>query len=290
MRSLICALCVTTAMVGCADLPDNQKRISELSAENARLRAENEQLRARLRAIKRPDAPEVSEEIAALRFRGLVRNSDGSNSIGDYTVTGPVTSSLRPIYNRITKLAIDSQFERVYARGGHEVYLLPDRGEPQLIAENPELERLSWLSAVAFDTKRNRLLASTFGGGGCLYSYEPDNNKWSIICQPGLGASALAYAESEDVLYGVNLAAGPKETVKTLMTFNQHGARTSEISLSEEIETGGDFGHTQLLWDNGWLFLVQSQFGHRRRDVRPHGYLIQPDTGEVHFSSELIPE
>ena len=290
MRSHALALCLTVLAAGCADLPDDQKRISELSAEIAKLRAANEQLRARLRAIKRPDAPEVSDEIATLRFRGLVRSSDGSNSIGNYTVTGPVASSLRPISDQLTKLAIDSQFERVFGRGHHDVYRLPDQGELQLIAQDPALEEMSWLSAIAFDTKRNRLLASTFAGGGYLYVYEPDKDQWSIVCRPGLGVCALAYAEQDDVLYGVNLAAGPKETVKTLMTFNQHGARTSEISLSEEIETGGDFGHTQLLWDKGWLFLVQSQLGHRRRDVRPHGYLIQPDTGEVHFSSELIPE
>lgn len=275
--------------VGCAppDQPDGASatRLAELTAENAQLRAELKQLRARLRAIQRPDAPELSEDIAALRFRGLVRNSDGSNSIGNYTVTGPVKSSLRPIGNHLTKLAVDTQYERVFGRGHHDVYLVPERGEPSKIAQDPDLEEISWLSAIAFDTKRGRLLASTFGGGGNLYAYEADGGEWSIICSPGLAVRALAYAEPEDVLYGVNL---DSDSVTTVMTFNSQGARTSEVKLSDAIKVGGDFGHTQLLWDKGWLLLIQSPSDRKHPPAR--GYLIQPDTGEVRLSSELLPE
>ena len=261
MRSVIVSTCLVVlaciASPPTTDGEDHVFRVEELATENARLKAEIQQLRVRLRAIQYPDASTVSKDIAALRFTALFRNSDGAGALGQFTVNGPIASTLRPASPQVTKIAVDSKGKAMFGRGHHDVYLLKNARETQLLKQNPELPEISWLSAIAYDTKRNRLLASTFGGRGYLYAFDIAKREWSIVCKPGLEVSALVFVESEDVLYGVNLAAGPNEAITTLLTFNANGARTSKTKLSQQIPTNGEFGHTQLAWNDGWLFLIQ---------------------------------
>ena len=222
-------------------------------------------------------------ELTDRRFEALYFG-DSSTMIGEFTIDGPIASTLRPISGQITKIAVDREYGRVFGRGHHDVYFMRYNKKPRLIKQDSKLEEMSWLSAITWDAKNERLLASTFAGGGCLYAYEPDKKKrrWSIVCRPGLAVSAFVHAETEDKLYGVNLNTGD-EPITTLYEFNSWGARIAQRKLSQPIPTDQGYGPTQLVWLDGWLYLIQSQPSPSR------GYLIDPSTGVIHKTKVLSP-
>lgn len=255
-------------------------------SEIQKLRADVDALRARVERLERFARPPRVEhkrlpDVTHHRFRALYF-SQGPTTIGDFTIDGPVASTLRPLHGHLSKIAVDPERDRVYGRGHHDVYVVEEFEKPRLIEQDPAIEEMSWLSAIAWDPRRDRLLASTFAGGGCLYEYYPEQERWSVVARPGLGVSAFVHAETEDKLYGVNLVNGT-EPITTLYEFNVNGARVAQRELSHPIETAEGYGPVQLVWLDGWLFLIQSHPG------PPRGYLIEPETGTIHRMSILQP-
>ncbi len=293
MRSLIClgalaVICGCNSALEPVQQPDSTTPTPKVDSTDVVARLD--QLEAEIDSLKKSitrlefnnrTTPKLPSNLKSLRFKAIYF-SDGPTSIGDFTIDGPVASTLSPLSGSISKLAYDTERNRLFGRGHHDVYTITPNEKPVRIEQDPALEEMSWLSAIAYDVKNERLLASTFAGGGCLYAYYPDKQAWEILSRPGLGVSAFVHAPKQDRLFGVNLNTG-SEPIKTLYQFNMKGARLATRELSEPIKTALGYGPTQLVWLDGWLFLIQSHPGPAR------GYLIDPSTGIVHRSTVLKP-
>lgn len=281
-----CALLTCTGGGTSTAAPQVQNDRKKLRAQVEQLQEEVRTLRERIARLEQLVGPRRERtdpsKLASRRFKALYYAEDRVQ-IGDFTIDGPVAETLTPLNAHVSKIAVDPERNRVFGRGHHDIYLLRAKEKPLLIEQDPELEDMSWLSAIAWDTKHDRLLASTFAGGGYLYAYYPDKAEWSIVCKPGLGVSALVHAETEDKLFGVNLSTGD-EPITSLFEFNARGGRVAERKLSQQIPNAEGYGHTQLVWLDNWLFLIQSRPGPVR------GYLIDPSTGVIHRMNVLKPQ
>jgi hypothetical protein len=230
-------------------------------------------------------------ELRHLRFEAVY--SDGNaRSYGQFSVLGPISSTLRPVNGQVHQLAVDPRGPTYYGKGGHEVLLVDLDGQSiEELHTGDSIPRFSWLSAIAFDSKRQRLLATTFGGGGYLYAYSPANRAWSVLAEPGLASSALTYVAAEDALYGLDNAMGPGALIREVYRFSPVGARLQTIRLSEPISR--DDSTPQLAWAEGRLMLVlggTTGRDQRRAPSQARGYTIDPRTGEVLFACFLEPQ
>ena len=255
-------------------------RIERLEREVKRLRQSPLGSEASVRSAR------SDSKLAERRFKAI-HYGEATTAIGDFTIDGPIASTLHPVRG-VSKIAYDAERNRLFGRSHHDVYLVSKNEKPILIEQDPELEEMSWLSAIAYDVNKERLLASTFGGGGFLYAYYPDRKMerdekpWEIICRPGLSVSAFVHAPTLNRLFGISLSTGI-EPITKVYEFNMNGARLATRELSEPIANADGYGATQMVWLDGWLFVIQS------KPTPVRGYLIDPSTGVIHHSTELVP-
>jgi len=65
---------------------------------------------------------------------------------------------------------------------------------------------LSWPMGMAFDSFRNRELLVSLGGEGCLYSYAPASNLWSLVASmQNRDLDSLVYHAPSDEIYGLEV-------------------------------------------------------------------------------------
>jgi hypothetical protein len=173
------------------------------------------------------------------RFQGVYRtfspnarpHESGSLEIGEFSVRGPLPHTLWKVPDRYEQATIDATSGDVYFRRGDELLRYEAAtGASSRIEWDATLPDLSWPSAIAFDTKRNRLLLNSFGGGGYLYAYDIKQEKWSVICRPGLSTNAMIYVPELDAIFAANLSMGG-EGVHMVRKFNAHGALLETLSF-----------------------------------------------------------
>lgn len=211
---------------------------------------------------------------------------------GEFTARGPIMQTLQPFRANVEQFVVDPRGPHYYGRRGGDISRIDwTTGTLTKIPFGAELPRLSWPSAIAFDTKRQRLLLTSFGGGGYLYAYYVDGEHWSVLRKPGLSASALVYAESEDALYAVNLSLGG-EGWSVLSKFNPHGALLRQVKLSQRIPQTEPFGSSiQLKYAKGRLFIITAHRPgrHEPGETVPMIYVASPATGEILYAGKLRP-
>jgi hypothetical protein len=230
-------------------------------------------------------------DMQRLRFRAVHavrrggRHASLARSFGDFTPTGPLTETLKPIPPQVQQVALTSDASQGYALAGNKVLRLDLKaGKQTTVPFDKRLPEVSWPSAVAYDAKRKRLLLNTFGGGGYLYAYDPGTRVWSVLRKPGLGVQALAYEPDEDVFYGVNIALGGEGDYKTLSKFSPDGNTLRQTALSEPIPAPHATGVQLLHLRNRLVLLIApSTYEAEHEPARPRAYVIDKKTGKVGF-------
>ena len=146
--------------------------------------------------------------------------------------------TLIDVPDRMEQIATDPISGDWYVRRGDDLrHIKAKTGEITTISWDSGLPELSWPSGIAFDTLRQRLLLTSFGGGGYLYAYDIGQQKWSVICWLGLSTNAMLYVPEEDAIYAVNLSHGG-EGVELLRKFNAHGALIDSYRMPFAIGRG----------------------------------------------------
>ena len=191
---------------------------------------------------------------------GQAPHQRGRLQYGKFTIRGPMPQTLLDVPDRMEQVAADPVSGDWYLRRGDEIrHINGKTGESTVLAWDGDLPRLSWPSGIAFDTLRQRLLLTSFGGGGYLYAYAVGQKKWSVICKPGLSTNAMLYVPSEDAIYAVNLSLGG-EGVQYVRKFNGHGALIESYRLPTPIRGGqmprGPFSSVDLAYVDGRIAIL----------------------------------
>lgn len=149
------------------------------------------------------DLPKL--EFSALQITAGQYRHDSHVTYGEFTLGGPKKATLKPLPPRIEHLAFDPKQKKYYGLSGHALSLVDfETAKAEKIPESMDVPRLSWPNGITFDTKRDRVLISTFGGEDHLYSYEPATEKWKVVCSlNNLGMGGLTYHAASDTLYGI---------------------------------------------------------------------------------------
>ena len=99
-------------------------------------------------------------------------------SFGDFTQAGPDKASLKPLPDRIVRLAHDPKGKKYYGLTDHEVHEV-DLEKKTSTKLNPKKDLdLSWPRALTFDTKRDRLLVVA---SNSIVEYDPAAGKWRAL-------------------------------------------------------------------------------------------------------------
>jgi hypothetical protein len=153
-------------------------------------------------------------------------------SFGEYTLAGPVVNSLRPLPDRVAKIAYDPIGKKYYGIADHGLALVDmDKKTVTKIDMGLDVPKMSWPAAITFDTKRERVLVTT-STHGYLFAYCPKTQKWEVLADK-LNAPALTYHPKDDALYGVR-GNGDGE----LFQLNEKGAMINSIKLDGPILPG----------------------------------------------------
>ena len=235
-------------------------------------------------------------EMQSLRFHGLhfvdAGGSRTSVSLGEFTPNGPIVATLRPFPAGVDKVVVAPNGS-VYCQNRHGVFVIDsDTRRLRELETNPETPHFSWLSSIAFDTKRNRLLASAGSG---LYGLDPETQIWTLLTRSALGSAATVYVESEDAVYGLNQARGSDESFSRIGQFAPTGALVRSIRLPEEIWRSGSHDDVvQLCWANGRLVIVISERSHASTPLppvlKPRCYVVDPKTGQIVYACYMEPQ
>jgi hypothetical protein len=184
------------------------------------------------------DLPKV--RFTAVRQTNIDRFRSAA-AVGEYTQAGPDRDTFKPLPADIRCLVSDSVGDRHFGLGRHEVLEIDlgrKKGTP--IAPDKTLPEISWPCSLTYDTKRDRLLVATSGGGGLLYSYVPDKKAWAVLAElKGLGQAALTYHPKDDALYVLGEArSGDDGGQPVLYRLNAAGAVTDKTELGSPMFPG----------------------------------------------------
>jgi hypothetical protein len=158
-------------------------------------------------------------------------------SYGDFTLDGPKEDTLKPLPSGVRAVAYDPEGKQLYGLGQHEVYQLDlaNGTKTELKVEGDGVEKLSWPCGLAFDSKRQRLLVASFGGGGHLYAFAPKEKRWSQLTElKHLCSAGLAYDAKADCLWTLHRSLHPGSK-PVLAKMNAHGAHISDVKLPDEL-------------------------------------------------------
>ena len=154
------------------------------------------------------------------------------------------------------------------------------------IPPDPTLTPFSFVNAITFDSLRNRLLVSSFGGGGVLYAFDLPTNQWSELANPNNDAPrAIAYHPVYDLTFGLRV--DPYEPVPySLHCYDATGTLVGSVPLALPVI---DYdGEPQQLYALGNR-LAYSGPGRRIFGIAVrHCYVIEPLTGDVVYAGILI--
>jgi hypothetical protein len=145
---------------------------------------------------------------------------------------------------------------------------------------------ISWPSDVTFDTKRDRLMLITSGGGGYLYAYYPKTGKWEALAEKP--PQVFAYHPKDDVIYGLKTDFG--RTGTELQQINAKGAVVTSVKIDGPFLPGvlnvgpGVSGLQLIAADDKLVLLINpvNRFGSEVPAQKwSYMYLIDPKTGKA---------
>ena len=238
------------------------------------------------------------EEVQSIRFQAMChpptnyqqRFRTVNFTWGAFTPTGPIAKTLKPVGKNTKQLAVDPRGPRFFTIGRNgvaELYLGAEKTQSIDIAAN--LPKLSWPCGLAFDTKRRRLILTSLGGEGFMYSYAVDDKKWSLVTSMNnIDLSCLAYSAERDVFVGLKTNHAGNQG--TLLTFSATGALLQQTPLDKRIPFDRQLHQsvTQIAAAGRQVVIIAPP----RPDLQTPGnpitsriYLVDPRSGKILFSS-----
>jgi hypothetical protein len=225
--------------------PPELARLRKAVDEAARKGENVDEIRKELEALEKafvgrawvaaPAAGEPGGEpvfLATLFTRGA-QPLQFSAAYGPFTLKGPKTDSLKALPKDLHHVIYDPVGKKHYGVNHHAVYEVDVENGTKTEMQIPaNLPKLSWAYGIAYDSKRGRILVSSFGGVGHLYAFTPKTSKWELICElDNVDLAALTYDAKSDLIYGFPMLydRGPL----TISARNANGAIVSKIELSD---------------------------------------------------------
>lgn len=123
----------------------------------------------RLEAIITP-----ATELPKLRFSATLAGKSGEYDLSGKllkSLHSTVASAITPNGKDFYTLDASSGLKKYDSKGNH----IED------IPASIEVPSFSWATGLTYDSKRNRLVISSFGGKGYIYAYDLESKKWSVL-------------------------------------------------------------------------------------------------------------
>jgi hypothetical protein len=207
-------------------------------------------------------------------------------SYGEFTLAGPIASTLVPLpyvgfgLNEIAKEEASGLY---YGVTDHDLYRIDMASSTaERIVPGSNVPEVHWTSAITYDTRRERMIVGTRDGD--LYAYQPATNAWSFLADgANLGLLALAYAENDDLIYGLTQPYG-EIAPPLLYKFNSRGAILGVTSLGDPMLPGSLQWEAQLVAVGDYLVIPKPS---GTLDPIERIYLVNPHTGKVWYT---VPE
>lgn len=269
------------------------------------------------RRATRFDRDRRRASVAKLSFRAVyfsrgARNSDhpygGERTavFGDFTISGPIESSLRPLpASSLRRILTDPKEKLQFGLNHHLELVLVDPAATEL-SKIPLAAgmRGNQFTSLAIDTKRRRLVLSPMRDTPDLHVYDLEAAQWSVLDNPEHRLAAMTYVAQEDVLYAVTrheghssrspdreyapLARGAGATI--LKIDPATGKRLDEIKPSQPIDTRwADSGGVQMIHVDGRLVVVGHPLLDRWNRYVSRLYVVDPKSGNVLYSGIVQP-
>jgi hypothetical protein len=240
------------------------------------------------------------EGLRKLQFKAIHWSADERHglpkaALADFTIEGPIAGTLEALPDRINRVAIDPRGPTHFGTVGHYGFaeIEPGRqGQKELVVGNG-LPRLQWPSAVAFDTKRQRIvLATQFHVGRVAYTFEPEKKRWALLKSwQDRTLQSLTYSAEDDCLYGLSAAMGEDAPV-VVHVLDPDGKLLRTIKPSKRIMSSHRevFGApSQLIAVGGKLVMLVAPPVSEGRiaEGAMSCHVIDSKTGGVLYSSKL---
>jgi hypothetical protein len=148
------------------------------------------------------------------------------------------------------------------------------------IPPDPTLPAFSWINSIAYDSVRDRLWVSGFGGGGTLYSWDVATATWSVVVASWQNQepAAMCYHPTYDATFGL-LVDPYASTPFQLRQYDQFGTVVATHTLP--LPVFADLLDDQQLYVYGaalaYVGPAREILGFQVR----HCYVINPLTGDV---------
>jgi hypothetical protein len=142
---------------------------------------------------------ETEVDLPNLEFELTINDSVGAFSLQAESQSMTVSAQGLP------KVVRFKDTNRYFGISAHEFYEL-DVSRNSMVSITPPLgiPRLSWTTGIAVDTIRDRIVISTLGGEGFLYSYSPVTNDWEVIASlNNKDLADIAYDPDRDLIVGI---------------------------------------------------------------------------------------
>jgi hypothetical protein len=211
-------------------------------------------------------------------------------SFGEFTLAGPVADSLKPVPARVSRVAYDPAGKKYYGIADHGLAAIDMKSKKAAkIDLGLDVPEISWPADVTYDTKRDRLLLITSGGGGYLYGFYPKTERTEVLAEK-LRLNNLTYHPKDDVLYSVK---ADREGGGELQHINAKGAVVKATKLDGPLvpgilSMGPGVQGAQLIPADDKLVLLVAPVGHRGSEVPgpqwSYMYLIDPKTGKTQLT------
>ncbi|MCI0361884.1 MAG: hypothetical protein L0211_25665 [Planctomycetaceae bacterium] len=240
----------------------------------------------------------VNHTFTDVSCKVVQRGDVAETSLAQHSIFGPYADSMQPLERGTPQLAIDPRGPTLFGfreNQGLAVY------EPQSGIARPWPVKSVEFRAhrdtyLAFDTKRNRLLAWDMD----LLAIDPDKQEAVVLRKGNPFVRGLAYSPDEDLLYAC-CASSEREsvcnqvTIIDLCTFNDRGEELSRTKLGVPIP-GGDWNDTTpaiKMRVVGNKLLVMSLGGSGCSDdpyvAFDTNHVIDPKTGKLLFACRRKP-
>ena len=208
---------------------------------------------------------------------------------GEFTIDGPVHHSLVPVAAGVKEVVSDGQGEMWYGRSRSGLVQIDAKtGKLSEIAPDPALPEFSSLGAMAYDTKRRRVLML---GGKYLYAYATDTKKWSVMRRPGFRfATLMVYDEYADRVYTTSFGQFGRSRIAV---YNPHGVLLRQVPISAYMARLPEHPYlpkVQIRCLDGYLAILHGVYSKETpTDFPQYIHVVDLKDGRVVYTGSLRP-
>jgi hypothetical protein len=175
---------------------------------------------------------------------------------------------------------------RFFGAPPHQVIQVSPDGTAQVLALDRDVPELSWPTGIAYDAANDRVLVSSLGGEGFLYTFDPDAPDWSVLFSFESTDIDSIVKHSDGRLYAVRN--GSSAGVHTILQLDEQGNQLKNIRLPAVSFGIGSFGaESELVSVGDYLVLILEGWRgttNTFRMMESRIFLINPATQEARLT------